>query len=373
MLEDVAGSLPSTEFSEEPTIEEFAESLSNNPCLFGDEATTALFKNFTVNSKLHELKKEKIEERFFFVLSKHPSFQFLSEIIDDPEVKGERVRRFYVAIRGVKTLTKKKLLNFSLILFSQSFIKVDYQGEDLTDPYIFAQAQYEPNTVDMNLRCLFGVFSSKSVAYSKGQDFKQRGDFPAYWKNVFELARKLRPDYGTNRKASSFDPDFRQKRRNAIANGTFQPLTNYTHHTWMLLEEIMSVNMLRGAQEPSMLCVDDFIHGIMPSTSIYAGRRFYRIRPDHAGQKGNPISLNNQSAANARNNHAYVPMIEPEHPDPLALYTMLRRHLTEYLPTHFEHHHPNNKRIFRRMASQKQLTVCVVRFNDNVFELSSVD
>lgn len=184
MMEAAASSLPAP-LSEEPTIEEFAQSLINNPCLFGDEATTSLFKNFSVNSKLHEMMLEKIEERFFYVLSKHPNFKFLTDIIDDPELPGMTACRFYVAIRGVKKDIKKKMLNYSLIL------KKKYSGQELTDPEVFALAQYEPNTVDTNLCCLFGIFKNRSIVYSKGDDFKQRGDFPAYWRNVFELTRKV--------------------------------------------------------------------------------------------------------------------------------------------------------------------------------------
>lgn len=364
MMQRAAQSVPETQVD---SIEQFTATLLNNPCLFGDEATTNLFKNFSVNTKLHENRLEKLEERFFYVLSNHPDFRFLAESIVDPEIKNVRtmIRRFYVAVRGVKTDTKKKILNYSLILFSQSFIKVDYHDADLTDPFIFAQAQYEPNTVDMNLRCLFGIFKSRSVAYSKSDDFHQRGDFPAYWKHVFELVQKERPDYGTKPKAATFDPDFRNKRRQAIAAGIFQPLTNYTHHTWMLLEELMTVNMLRGAAEPSGLTVNDFIHGVMPSDSRFVGRRYYRIRSSHGQQKRNTITLANQTINNERNNHAYVPMVEPpdDQPDPLSLYNMLDHHLNEYMPTEFPSNDPSNGRIFRRRASQKQLDVHFIFFS----------
>lgn len=348
--------------SNEPeSFEDFASSLLNNPCLFGDENTTNLLNNYSVNSDEHEVRKGLVKSRFFYILSLHPNFRFLTELIDDPLNKklNTKVPRFYVELRGVKTDTNNKILNYCMILFSQSFIKKDFQDQDLTDPLVFAQAQYEPNTVDMNLRCLFTVFKSKSIMFEKG-DFNQRGDFPAYWKKVFELTKKLRPDYATKKKASSFDPLFRQKRRKAIDDGVFHPLTNYTHHTWMLLEELMCVNMLRGCQEPCMLTREDFIHGIMPPDSAYAGQRFYKLRSTHSGQKGNPISLRNQTVNNERNNNAYVPMIEPPRnaPDPLSLYNLLHRHLTVFLPTRFERYHPNNAQIFRRQASAKQIKVC---------------
>lgn len=372
MMLQAAETIPDTEVD---TLEQFTATLLNNPCLFGDEATTNLFRNFSVNTKQHENRLEKLEERFFYVLSRHPSFSFLSETIVDPEIKNARtmVRRFYVVVQGVKTDTKKKILNYCLILFSQSFIKVDYQDqEDLTDPFIFAQAQYEPNTVDMNLRSLFGIFKSRSVAYSKVDDFKQRGDFPAYWKNVFEQVRKHRPDYGTKSKAATFDPDFRQKHRQAMVDGYFRPLQDYNHHTYMLLEELMTVNMLRGAAEPSGLRVTDFIHGVMPSNSLYAGRRFYRIKPSHGKQKSNTITLSNMCTINERNCNAYVPMVEPpdDNPDPLSLYNLLHCHLTEYMPTVFPTDDPSNLRIFGRQATQKQLDVRIGLFFSMTMSLS---
>lgn len=364
LMMEAINTIPTT--NDEPTLDQFAASLLNNPCLFGDEATTSLLNNFSINSECHELRKASVEAHFFYVLSCHPNFRFLCDFVQDPEYPtvAVNIRRFYVALRGIKNDVKKRMMNACLILFSQSFVKKEYQDKVLTDPNVFAEAQYEPSTVDMYLRCLFTVFKSRSIIYCKNVDFNQRGDFPAYWKNVFELTRKLRPEYGTKANASTFDPSYRLKKKKAISEGIFNPLTNYTHHTWMLLEELMAVNMLRGAKEPAMLCRQDFIHGVMPPNSKYAGRRFYRIRPTHSGQKGNALSLRNQSTSNDRNNQAYVPMVEPppDAPDPLSLYNLLDRHLNVYLPTEFEHDHPSNDRIFRRMASNKQLEVCIPFF-----------
>lgn len=134
----------------------------------------------------------------------------------------------------------------------------------------------------------------------------------------------------------------------------------------------MAVNMLRGAAEPSQLRRRNLLIGIMPPNSKFAGRRYYRIDFAHGSQKGNTVSLRNQSTVNSRNNEAYVPMVEPpfDNPDPLSLFNLIHRHLNEYLPTQFTvEGYPSNDQIFRRQASNKQLQVCFFYFNDNVLEL----
>ena len=341
------------------TLAVFARALEENAAaLFGSVEKTNELSSFSINSKDHELRKRSIEERFFYVLSHHEKFKYLTPFIDDPECPGSiKLRTFYVCLRGLKSPMKKRILNFTMLLFSMSFVKKEFDGQDLSDPKVFADAQYEPSTVDMFLRCLFSVFSSHGIVYRKDHDFNETGDFPGYWKDTFAKSQVQRPDYGTKSNAATFDSNYKRKRRAAIDNGTLNPLTDYDHHTWILLEDFLTHNMLRGSQEPCMVCRADIESGIMPVESDFAGKRFYRLKAKHSGQKGNALTLTNTSVQNEKNINAYVPMVE-DPSDPFCLFYLLERHLNVYLPTQFTIiDDPTNGRIFRRMASEKQLKV----------------
>ena len=101
----------------------------------------------------------------------------------------------------------------------------------------------------------------------------------------------------------------------------------------------------------------DIESGIMPVESDFAGKRFYRLKAKHTGQKGNSLTLTNTSVQNEKNINAYVPMVE-DPSDPFCLFYLLERHLNVYLPTQFTIiDDSTNGRIFRRKASDKQLKV----------------
>jgi len=89
-----------------------------------------------------------------------------------------------------------------------------------------------------------------SINYNRDSDFNRPRDFQAYWKQTFAAAQQQISDFGTLPNAATFDGQFRAKIRIAIKEGKLQPLTNYEHHRWILLEEFLTHNMLRASQKP---------------------------------------------------------------------------------------------------------------------------
>ena len=298
-------------------------------------------------------------------------------MVPDPEMFGMKRRRFFILLRGVKTPLKKRVLNYSLLLFSQRLIKKNWEGQSLLDPQIFADAQYEPLVSAMMTRCLFAVFSNEQIIYSQAKDFNETGDFHAYFKDVYQRTKLLRPTFATAPNASSFEPLFRQKRQAAIDSGDLDPLENYTHHTWVLLEEINSCWALRASQEvrifyslfilqfknayvcyllphyillqPIALKRSDFIWGTMKEGD-YFGIPSVQLKPTEA-EKGNAISLKNPLVSNSKNENAFLafPMIED---DLFCVYNLLHCQCFEFMPPGC-----SDDRILRRMATKKTLKV----------------
>lgn len=259
------------------------------------------------------------------MLLQYENFKYLTEFagdLDSPGMVASKIRLFYVLLRGNLAPLKKWILNYTLLLFSSSFMKKEFTHHDLSDPRVFANAQYEPGTVDMYFKCLFSVFAQNGICYRKDNDFNQTGDFLGYWKDTFAISQEQRSDYGTRPNASTFDSTYKVKRQAAVAKGVLTAFTNYTHHTWILLEDFLTHNMLHGSQEPVHVTRDDIIHGIIPPGIISAGCRFYRLRSHHSGQKGNALTLKNTAVENEKNANAYVPMVEDPN-DPLCLYSLL--------------------------------------------------
>lgn len=231
-------------------VESISRDILENQNLFGDTETTKMLRELAPTSAAHQNKKKKVEDRFFFIIGKHPTFKELAEIIDNPKCPSKPIRRFYTIVKGDKEDHKKLILNATLILFSQFLIKKEFHGADLSDKKTFAEAQYQPNNVQVHFKVLFSVFSSEGIRYTLQKDFNERGDFLAYWRYVFDITKKYRPDYGTTPNSAQFDENWRQKRTKAIADGKLD-LNNYKHHIMVLTEELMCCFNLRGSEEVS--------------------------------------------------------------------------------------------------------------------------
>ena len=126
---------------------------------------------------------------------------------------------------------------------------VKYENrEDLKAPDVWAFAQYESTSMETMMKKLVSDFKANSINYSFRKDFRGPGDFQAYWKNLYNTIKEHRP-VGQLDKAAYFDPMFREKHKNVITDGRFNPHSNYEHFTWMLLEECSICFGQRAAKE----------------------------------------------------------------------------------------------------------------------------
>ena len=91
-------------------------------------------------------RKKREETRFFQILGGDPHLCRLSEFVPNPEFSGEQIRRFYLEIKGMKTDTKKRVLNRCLVTYA-------LLGLVRNDGNVM-----EPNTCQTSLKMLFSVF-----------------------------------------------------------------------------------------------------------------------------------------------------------------------------------------------------------------------
>jgi hypothetical protein len=116
-----------------------------------------------------------MEARFFACLSTNDLFKHLSAYVPDPEDQKTQIRQFYIFCRGTKTPTRYKVLNTSLIFFSQTFVQLKYAGMDLTDINLFVKAQYQPNSCAFNFWCLFAIFAAQGIRFTLAKSFNDPG------------------------------------------------------------------------------------------------------------------------------------------------------------------------------------------------------
>ena len=163
--------------SHEPfSIRSILQTIHNNPSLkaYGDVD----IGNLTSRSKPYERERIRMETAFFAALASCPESKALADIITDPEFPQRKLRRFYILCRSPSTPGKKDLVNWALLLFSTGFYmkKSGVSHMDLIkDPQTFANAQYEPTTVQTKFKTLFAVFSEHDVRYSFLKDFNNQG------------------------------------------------------------------------------------------------------------------------------------------------------------------------------------------------------
>lgn len=120
-----------------------------------------------------------MEARFFASLQSNDTLKYLSKYVQDPKSSISRlIRQLYVFCRGITNKDRYDILNTCLIWFSKSFVKLEFCGVDLSDDLeLFVEAQYQPNTVAKEFRCLFAVFRSNQIMFSLAKDFNGKGTF----------------------------------------------------------------------------------------------------------------------------------------------------------------------------------------------------
>ena len=149
--------------------------MKNDEHLFG--ARTDTIVELDLNDPAYEKFKLSIVKRFFTVLASRTSTCQLAELVADPDLPGVRTQRFYVAIRGVRTPQKQKLLGQCLLLFSSQYRKIKFKDADLSSPQVFADAQYQPNVIGTGFRTLFSHLHKNSIQYNLAKDFNGQGKY----------------------------------------------------------------------------------------------------------------------------------------------------------------------------------------------------
>jgi hypothetical protein len=220
--------------------------------LLGDEETTSRLRKLAFTGTGHAKKMASYEARFFLVLSRHPHFEPLTQVINDPDIPSMKTRRFYTLLRATMNPSKKLVLNFALLCYSQSLVKLEYIGKDLSDPKTFAMAQYQPNSLVTYFKVLFSVFKGNQIHYRLMRDFNGPGDFQAYWKHTMGATALHRPlDYGRKPNAAVADMDQSHKVRAQLEDGRLDPYNNYLDMTMVLANYLLTTFVLRGGKEVS--------------------------------------------------------------------------------------------------------------------------
>ena len=158
------------------SIASILQSIHENPIKVGPDAVQVTIDNLHTNTHAHVKKVLTAERDFFEVLANHATAYALAEKIPDPEDPSVLKFRLYIECRAPPAPRKHKLLNYALMLYSVSHRKKKYRGMDLSkSTALFAEAQYEPNTVDLFFKCLFSRFHSESIPYRLSKDFNGQG------------------------------------------------------------------------------------------------------------------------------------------------------------------------------------------------------
>jgi hypothetical protein len=161
----------------EMTLERMLADVEENNNIFGTAEATKLFKTLNANTPKHEKAKHREERRLFTVLQIHPKLKYLAVVITDPahEILNEKIERFYVELRGPKTEVKRRMLNYCLMVLSQTLCLKAFDGTVFENMDDFCEAQMEPNTVLQKFKYLFTTMREKGIMYSQTRDFNFDG------------------------------------------------------------------------------------------------------------------------------------------------------------------------------------------------------
>ena len=161
------------------------------------------------NTAAYQKEKQETVDRFFDALKDHPQLQKFAKLVDDPET-GTQNYSLIVWCRGVKTESKRQILDACLLCFAQTLIKKSYAEDPDFDinsasPTTKAKAQYQPNFIAKLYKHLFAYFKASSIIYT-GKDFAgEKGTFQAYHKKLMNETAAHRADYGTKPNQAAYD------------------------------------------------------------------------------------------------------------------------------------------------------------------------
>ena len=201
--------------------------------LFGNTETSQAIEDLTYTTREYSAQKIRVINRFYRIIAAHPTLSALAEFTQDPERDNEenKVTKFVLLTRGIKTKCKNKIVNTCLILVAQrlrlksSNKKLDWSSFWI-DKTLFtkehANACYQPNVSALFHRQLFKYFHDEGLMFSLANDFNYKGGFQAYWTELFKLVKEKRQEFGELPNKAFFDPQADYKIRHN-ANPPYTP------------------------------------------------------------------------------------------------------------------------------------------------------
>lgn len=232
-----------------------------------------------------------------------------------------------------------------------------------------ANAIHQPNSTATFHKHIFSYLKKRGIVFSAKNDFNCVGGFQAFYVKLFELASKVRLDFGNKPQQAAVDPEAELKIRQS---NKYQPFVNHTDCLYLLIRAVMKIGCLRGSTEvsnlfyfiiinsfthlyhyflfhkPSELRREDF-HTGTEKVGRFKGRRYIEIIPDTKNTKTCKLSLSNPTLESDHELHRYHEDTE----DPFDLVKLFHHYNEKCLPapdTNIDIGFGN--RFFRRVAPQ---------------------
>ena len=143
-----------------------------------------------------------LEKRFFSTLemSGGEAMKLLSNfcVAHSTECQ-EQDRAFYNVLGGVKTHSKKLILDRCLTLIGFHWKKLRPKAE--------VGLAYEPNTFAKMMQQLFYVFKAKGTQHNWMRDFNLADEFHGQMKEKWTRIRQIDPTFGTMKQRAQFNID----------------------------------------------------------------------------------------------------------------------------------------------------------------------
>eukprot|EP00536_Pseudo-nitzschia_multiseries_P011784 jgi/Psemu1/29998/gm1.29998_g len=337
---------------QEFTLASILTALEGNKLSLGPN--TEKIKGLTFNTTAHEKKKKRFLAEFFRSLAAHPQAAPLAELIPDPETPSLMKHRFFIQCRAPPSPNNLALVNYCMLIYSMNLYKVIYRNMDLSkDAKLYADAQYHPNSVNQQMKCLFAIFGKEHINYSLATDFDHPGGFQAYWKKNFAITG-TQEIYGKLPNKAQFDPKWFTKRWKAVwdPKNPLDPFNNMEHYVWCAMENIMTKWATHGCKEPASLVKEDFETGLIQEGE-FTGIPFVRLKETYSGQKNCALSLKHDVIDEENTWKRTLPC--PYSSDALSTYQTTIK-LLSMVPDDCQ----NSNRIFRKPASKKQIKASVI-------------
>ena len=175
------------DFSNPRSLAKFIETAEG---ILGNVSSSSVINSLTYTTRPYSAQKKRNINKFYSILSAHPTLSELAKTQADPEQDNEKnvVTKFVLLTRGGKTQPKKRIVNTCMILVAQQ-LRLKNASKELDwsstwiDPKKFtkehAMACYQPDVTSLFHRHLFKYFHDEGIIFSQAKDFNFQGGFQA--------------------------------------------------------------------------------------------------------------------------------------------------------------------------------------------------